>query len=174
EELKLTLSLTKPKFFVPIHGEYRHLVLHSALAQTMGVPKERSFILEDGEILELSAEGGRKVGRVPAGNVYVDGLSVGGVDSVVLRSRKMLSQDGIVVAIIALNEQTGRLVTRPDIVSRGFVDPDASQRMLDESRDAVAAIFEHDDFKMTEWSVINTRIRDVLSKFYYDQTHRRP
>ena len=174
EELKLLLNLVKPKFFMPIHGEYRHLSLHSKLAQSIGIPEENIFVLEDGDILELSPHSGKKTGKVTSGNVYVDGLSVGDIGSVVLRNRRMLSRDGIVVVIIAVNKQTGKLVGRPDIVSRGFVDTRESNDMLEESRDLVAQTLAHSGKQPAEWSLVNDKIRDILNRFYYEQTKRRP
>jgi len=174
EELKLLLNLVKPRFFMPVHGEYRHLSLHSKLAQSIGIPEENIFVLEDGDILELSPQSGKKTGRVTSGNVYVDGLSVGDIGNVVLRNRRMLSRDGIVVVIIAVNKQTGKLVGRPDIVSRGFVDTRESNDMLEESRDLVAQTLAHSGKQPTEWSLVNDKIRDVLNRFYYEQTKRRP
>ncbi len=174
EELKLLLNLVKPKFFVPIHGEYRHLSFHAKLAQSVGIPQENTFILEDGDILEISPQAGKVTGKVTSGNVYVDGLSVGDIGTVVLRNRRMLSRDGIVVVIIAINKQTGKLVGRPDIVSRGFVDTRESKDMIDESRDLVARALDHSGGRPTEWSFVNTKVRDILNKFYYEQTKRRP
>ena len=174
EELKLLLNLVKPRFFMPIHGEYRHLSLHSKLAQSIGIPEENIFVLEDGDILELSPHSGKKTGKVTSGNVYVDGLSVGDIGNVVLRNRRMLSRDGIVVVIIAVNKQTGKLVGRPDIVSRGFVDTRESNDMLEESRDLVAQTLAHSGKQPAEWSLVNDKIRDILNRFYYEQTKRRP
>jgi ribonuclease J len=174
EELKLLLNLVKPKFFMPIHGEYRHLSLHAKLAQSVGIPKENLFVLEDGDILELDPQSGKIMGKVPSGNVYVDGLSVGDIGSVVLRDRQMLSRDGMVVVIIAINKQTGKLVGRPDIVSRGFVDTKEARDMIEQSRDLVARALDHGRDRPAEWGYINAKIRDVLHKFYYDQTKRRP
>ena len=174
EELKLLLNLVKPKFFMPIHGEYRHLSLHAKLAESVGIPKDNIMVLEDGDILELSPEAGEITGKVTSGNVYVDGLSGGGIGTVVLRDRRMLSRDGIVVVIIAINRQTGKLIGRPDIVSRGFVDTRESKDMLDESRDLVARILDHSGNRPAEWSFINTKVKDILNKFYYQQTKRRP
>ncbi len=174
EELKLLLNLIKPKFFMPIHGEYRHLSLHAKLAESVGIPKDNIMVLEDGDILELSSEASKIIGKVTSGNVYVDGLSGGGIGTVVLRDRRMLSRDGIVVVIIAINRQTGKLIGRPDIVSRGFVDTRESKDMLDESRDLVARILDHSGNRPAEWSFINTKVKDILKKFYYDQTKRRP
>jgi ribonuclease J len=174
EELKLLLSLVKPKFFMPIHGEYRHLSLHAKLAQSVGIPEENIFVLEDGDILEISPSAARITGKIASGNVYVDGLSVGDIGSVVLRDRRMLSRDGMVVVIIAINRQTGKLVGRPDIVSRGFVDTRESKDMLNESRDLVARILNHGNDRPADWGFINTKVRDTLHKFYYEQTKRRP
>ncbi len=174
EELKLLLNLVKPKFFVPVHGEYRHLSLHTKLAHSVGVPKDNTFVLEDGDVLELTPQVGKITGKITSGNVYVDGLSVGDIGSVIIRNRRMLSRDGMVVVIIAVNRQTGKLVGRPDIVSRGFVDTRESKDMLDESRDLVARILDHSGARPAEWSFINTKVRDTLNKFYYEQTKRRP
>ncbi|MFQ5997184.1 MAG: ribonuclease J, partial [Dehalococcoidales bacterium] len=174
EELKLLLNLVKPKFFMPIHGEYRHLSLHAKLAQSVGMPKDNTFVLEDGDILELSAQSAKITGKIGSGNVYVDGLSVGDIGGVVLRNRRMLSKDGMVVAIIAINRQTGRLVGRPDIVTRGFVDTRKFKDMLDESRDLLMRTLDHTGVRTAEWSFINAKVRDTLDKFYYEQTKRRP
>jgi ribonuclease J len=174
EELKLLLSLTKPRFFVPIHGEYRHLNIHGQLAQSVGVPEKNIFLLEDGDILELNPNSGKVKGRVASGNVYVDGLSVGDVGGIVLRNRRMLSRDGMVVVIIAVNQQTGKLVGRPDIVSRGFVDTNESRDMLEESRDLVAKVMDHGGKHTSEWGFADSRVRDALNKFYYERTRRRP
>jgi ribonuclease J len=174
EELKLILSLVKPKFFAPIHGEYRHLSLHARLAESVGVPAENIFVLEDGDVLELNANSARINGKVTSGHVYVDGLSVGDIGGVVLRTRKMLSRDGIVVVIIAVNRQTGKLVGRPDIVTRGFIDTREFGDMMEESRELLARTLDHSGGRITEWSFINTKVRDTLEKFYYDRTKRRP
>ena len=174
EELKLLLNLVRPRFFIPVHGEYRHLSLHAQLAESVGIPQSNIFVLEDGDVLELGPNGGKVTGKVSSGNVYVDGLSVGDIGSVVLRNRRMLSRDGIVVVIIAINRQTGKLVGRPDIVSRGFVDTRESKDMMEESRDLVAKAFDHSGARPADWDFINTKVRDILNRFYYDQTKRRP
>jgi ribonuclease J len=174
EELKLLLNLVKPKFFMPIHGEYRHLTLHAQLARSVGIAKENIFVLEDGDIIEFSPQTARITGKISAGNVYVDGLSVGDVGTVVLRDRKMLSRDGIVMVIIAISRQTGRLIGRPDIVSRGFVDTREAREMIEKSRDVVAQALDHGGDRPADWGFISTKVRDVLNKFYYEQTKRRP
>ena len=174
EELKLLLNLVKPRFFMPIHGEYRHLSLHANLAQSLGIPKGNIFLLEDGDVLELSPQAGRKAGKVSSGNVYVDGLSVGDIGGVVLRDRRMLSRDGVVIVIITVNQQTGKLMGRPDIVSRGFVEPGETKDMIEESRDLVARALDHSGVRPADWGFIYRKVRDILNKFYYDQTKRRP
>jgi ribonuclease J len=174
EELKLILSLVKPKFFAPIHGEYRHLSLHAQLAESIGMPKERIFVMEDGDVLELNSNSARITGKVNSGHVYVDGLSVGDIGGVVLRTRRMLSRDGIVVVIIAVNQQTGTLVGRPDILNRGFMDDKDFSTLMEESRQVLEKALDHSHGRLTEWSFINSKVRDTLDKFYYDRTKRRP
>jgi len=174
EELKLLLNLVKPRFFMPIHGEFRHLSFHAKLAQSVGIPEKNVFLMEDGDILELGQWSGKIDGKVSSGNVYVDGLSVGDVGTVVLRDRRMLSRDGIVMVIITVNRQSGKLVGRPDIVSRGFVDTREAKDMIEESRDIVARALDHSGARPAEWGFIYAKVRDILHKFYYDQTKRRP
>jgi len=174
EELKLLLNLVKPRFFVPIHGEYRHLSLHAKLAQSVGISEDNIFVLEDGNVLEISPHSGKVTGKVSSGNVYVDGLSVGDIGSVVLRDRRMLSRDGIVMVIIAVNRQTGKLVGRPDIISRGFVDNRESRDMIEKSRDLVARALDRGRDRPADWGFITIKARDILYKFYYEQTKRRP
>jgi ribonuclease J len=174
EELKLLLNLVRPRFFIPVHGEYRHLSLHANLAESVGIPKSNIFVLEDGDVLELGPNGGKVTGKVSSGNVYVDGLSVGDIGSVVLRDRRMLSRDGVVMVVITVNRQTGKLVGRPDIISRGFVEPGETKDMIDKSRDLVAKTLDHSGVRPAEWGYINAKVRDILNKYYYDQTKRRP
>jgi len=174
EELKLLLTLVKPRFFVPIHGEYRHLSLHASLGESIGIPRSNIFVLEDGDVLELNAQNAKVSGKVGSGNVYVDGLSVGDAGGVVLRTRRMLSRDGIVVVIIAVNRQSGKLVGRPDIVTRGFVDTRESRDMMNESRELLAKTLDHGSGRVAEWGFINTKVKDTLEKFYYKKTKRRP
>jgi ribonuclease J len=174
EELKLLLSLVKPKFFVPIHGEYRHLSLHARLAKNLGMPESNIFILENGNILELDREKGKVTGRLPTGNVYVDGLVMGDLASVILRDRKLLSRDGIVVVIIAIDKEAGKIVGRPDIVSRGFVDMKEGEAILERGRDLVKATLDRGGGRPLEWSFINAKVKDTLREFFYEQTRRRP
>jgi ribonuclease J len=174
EELKLLLSMVRPKFFVPIHGEYRHLILHARLAKSLGIPEDNIFVLENGNILELDREKGRIAGKLPTGNVYVDGLVMGDLANVILRDRKLLSRDGIVVVIVAIDKEKGRIVGRPDIVSRGFVDMKEGETILEQGRDLVKTALDHSGGLPLEWSYINTKVKDTLSKFFYEQTRRRP
>ncbi len=173
EELKLILSLVKPRFFVPIHGEYRHLTLHARLAQSMGMTPDQTWVLEDGDILEIRGMEARLAGKAPAANVYVDGLGVGDVSQVVLRDRRHLATDGMVVIIFTVERQTGRLVGRPDIVSRGFVDIEESADLLERTRDMAAAALEGADH-ILEWGVANQQVREVVARFLYERTRRRP
>jgi len=174
EELKLLLNLVKPKFFMPIHGEYRHLTLHAKLAEAVGIPKENIFVMEDGNILELTPGSGKIAGKVTSGSVYVDGLGSGGIGNIVLRDRKMLSRDGIVIVIIAVNQQTGKLIGRPDIITRGFVDTREDSAMIEKSRDLITKALDHGRDRPSDWGFISTKVKDLLNKFYYDQIKRRP
>ena len=174
EELKLLMNVVKPKYFMPIHGEYRHLCIHRKLAESVGIPRENIFVMEDGDILEIDQNGAKIDGRITAGHVYVDGLSVGDIGTVVLRDRQMLARDGMVVVIIAVNRQTGKLIGRPDIVSRGFVDTKEYTDMLDRSCDLVAEFLDRGGERPADWGFIYNKVRDVLSKFYYEQTKRHP
>lgn len=175
EELKLMFNLTKPKFFVPVHGEQRMLIKHARLAQEMGLPPNNVFVCENGQIIEFSRRAGRLAGRVASGRVLIDGLGVGDVGNIVLRDRKQLSQDGILIVVISINRETGTLIAGPDIVSRGFVYVRESEKLMDEIKDKVSGILEKcTDRGITEWSGIKSQIRDTLGKFLYDKTRRRP
>ena len=171
EELKMLINLVKPKFFAPIHGEYRHLVMHAGLARSMGMPESNIFIMDNGSILEIDAEKARIAGKIPYGNVYVDGLVLGRHAQVILRDRKLLSRDGIVVVILALDKKEGRLVGKPDIVSRGFVDAEHDGSVIDRGKELVASAFGKGHH---EHSAIHTQVKEMLSRFFYEQTKRRP
>lgn len=173
EELKIILSLVQPRYFVPVHGEYRHLVLHTRLAQSMGIPEENTFLLVDGDVLELDQQGARVSGRVPAEYVYVDGLGVGDVDHVVLRDRQHLATDGMVVIILAINKRNGRVVGQPEVISRGFVDIEESEDLLRRTQRMVVATLEGADHT-AEWGVVNTKVKDAIARFLYEETRRRP
>ena len=137
EELKTMLQLTRPRYFVPIHGEYRHLIRHRRLAQDVGVPEENCFILEDGDVLELTAHGAHKIEPVQVGKVFVDGKGVGDVGDVVIRDRRHLSEDGMVLAVMAIHQQSGELVAGPDVISRGFMGDQFSEEVLEQARKVV-------------------------------------
>ncbi|WP_366921741.1 ribonuclease J [Metallumcola ferriviriculae] len=176
EELKLMLNLVKPKFFVPVHGEYRMLVKHSNLAQDLGIPSENIFVGENGLILEFSKKRGRIAGRVASGRVLVDGLGVGDVGNIVLRDRKQLSQDGILIVVLTLDKNKGAVVAGPDIVSRGFVYVRESEELLEEAKERVSQALEKCCSKnnAADWSAIKYSVRDTLGKFLFEKTHRRP
>ncbi|MBI2854765.1 MAG: ribonuclease J [Chloroflexi bacterium] len=176
EELKLLMNLVRPQFFVPVHGEYRHLSMHADLARSMGIPDDHIFIIEDGDVLELGPDSGKVVGKATAAPVYVNGVGVRGVRDVVLRDRKQLSQDGIVVVMLAMDKQHGALVGRPDIASRGFVDEQEheNREMLDQARDVVAKALSPDSPGKAEWAYVNARVKEVLARFFYERTRLRP
>jgi ribonuclease J len=173
EELKLLLNLVKPRYFMPVHGEYRHLTLHARLAESVGIPRINSFVMEDGDILELTNQSAKIIGKVNAGNIYVDGLSVGDVGNVVLHDRRMLSRDGIAVVVIAINKDTGLLVGQPDIVSRGFVETSEAKSLLEASRAFLVQILNHEN-KLTDWFAVSNKVKESLSNFFYEKTRRRP
>jgi ribonuclease J len=176
EEQKLMLNLVRPKFFMPIHGEYRQLVLHKKLAESIGVPEEHIAVAEDGDIIRVRQDSIRLDGHVGAGNVFVDGLGVGDVGQIVLRDRQVLAQDGILVAVITVDKETGQPLAGPDIVSRGFVYIRDSEELLDEARQHVLESLAHlnGHGHTADWSFIKDKIRHTLSEFLYEKTHRRP
>jgi ribonuclease J len=180
EELKLLLSLVRPKFFVPVHGEYRHLCLHADLAQSMGIPKDNTFILENGDVLELGRDSGKVVDKTHVGVIYVSGLITGELDNAVLRDRKLLSRDGVVVVTIAIDTQNGKLAEKPRITTRGLVDAGEEQRLIEESRGVVVAALENGKRELISRrrlhkpSVVDAKVKDSLSRFFYKRIHRRP
>ena len=175
EELKLMHNLVRPKFFMPVHGEYHHLVKHAKLARDLGMPKENIFIGENGQILEITKEKGALTGKVTAGRVLVDGLGVGDVGNIVLRDRRQLSQDGILIIVLTMNKQTGEVLSGPDIVSRGFVYVRESEALMDEARERVEQALERcQDSNITEWAAIKSNVRDALGRYLFEKTRRRP
>ena len=175
EELKMMQALTKPKYFIPVHGEQKHLRKHAGLAMAMGMPRENIFIGDIGNVLELSEEHMKQLPDVPAGDVLVDGLGVGDVGSIVLRDRKHLSEDGLIVAVCAIDAQSGKVVSGPDIVSRGFVYVRESEALMDEARDLVYNTLEECAREhVRDWSGMKQRIKDELSRFLYQKTRRSP
>lgn len=175
EELKMMLNLVKPKFFIPVHGEYRHLVQHARLAQEIGVPSENVFIAENGDVLEFTTNSGRRAGKVTAGRIFVDGLGVGDVGSVVLRDRKQLSQDGILIAVITIDHENGKVLAGPDIISRGFVYVRESEALMEEARAKVKVALDKCFTQgNSDWSFMKSQIREILGKYLYEKTKRRP
>ncbi|MBQ2546284.1 MAG: ribonuclease J, partial [Clostridia bacterium] len=175
EELKLIHALTKPKFFMPIHGEYHHLMQHKELAEYMGEDPRNIFIMEIGQVLELDANSAKKNGTVPSGRMLVDGYGVGDVGSIVLRDRKHLAEDGliVVVATVDLDEQT--IVSGPDLISRGFVYVRESEELMDDVRELVRGVLcDTLDSGITEWTQMKTNVKDALSKYLYQKTKRKP
>ena len=175
EELKLMHNLVRPKFFIPVHGEYHHLVKHAQLARELGMPKENVFVGENGMIFEFTKDKGTVAGKVQAGMVMVDGLGVGDVGNIVLRDRRQLSQDGILIVVVTMNRQTNRVVAGPDIVSRGFVYVRESEALMDEARARVQQALDRcEDENVKEWAAIKANVRDALGRYLFDKTRRRP
>lgn len=176
EELKLLLNLIKPRYFMPVHGEFRHLIYHAKLAEKVGIPEENIFILENGDILEIDEEGrARKNGRVTAGRIFIDGKLMGDVESMVLRDRMRLAHDGIVMILLAVEKATGRIITGPEIISRGFIFEETSYDVINDVRDVVAGTIqsmEHD--LLSDTALLQTRIRDTIKKYIRDKMGRRP
>ena len=175
EELKLMHNLVRPKFFIPVHGEYHHLVQHARLARELGMPKENIFISENGQILEFTRDKGQVAGKVTAGMVMVDGLGVGDVGNIVLRDRRQLSQDGILIVVVTMNKQTHRVVAGPDLVSRGCVYVRESEALMDEATARVQQALDRcEDEKVKEWAAIKSNVRDALGRYLFEKTRRRP
>ncbi|HKS70068.1 MAG TPA: ribonuclease J [Ktedonobacterales bacterium] len=177
EELKLMLALLRPKYVVPVHGEFRMLAQHKELAISMGVPPENVVVAQDGDIIEASDEGGIAiVGHVPNGNVFVDGLGVGDVGQVVLRDRQVLSADGVLVVVLTIDAETGEPMGAPDIISRGFVYERESEALMDAAKHRVEYVFHEaaKHHRATDWGFLKNKIRDTLGQFFYDRLKRRP
>ena len=175
EEIKLIHNLVKPKFFMPVHGEHRHLRQHADLAVKMGMRMENIFILETGKVLELTNDSAKINGSVPSGKVLVDGLGVGDVGNVVLRDRKHLSQDGLIVVVITIEGDTGNVVAGPDIISRGFVYVRESEDLMDQLKDiAKQAVYKYDGKSHGDWSIRKSAIREALKDCIYEKTKRKP
>ncbi len=175
EEIKLMHALVKPKYLIPIHGEYRHLKRHKELAIEMGMPKENIFLMGIGEILELTSQGARLNGYVQAGQILVDGLGVGDVGNIVLRDRKHLSQDGLIIVVVSLEHSSGTIIAGPDIISRGFVYVRESEDMMDEARRAIsAALAKCQEKRFMEWSYLKTTIKDTVKEYVWQKTKRSP
>lgn len=175
EELKIIHGLTKPKYFIPVHGEQKHLKKHANLAKSMGMPPENVFIGDVGNAIELHEDHLKKLSPVPAGKIFVDGLGVGDVGSIVLRDRKHLGQDGLIVIVAAIDEIDGHVISGPDIVSRGFVYVRESEGLLDEVKKLATGVLDDCAYdNIHEWGVIKNKIKDEVSKMIYERTRRNP
>ena len=175
EELRLIYALTKPKYAIPVHGEYRHLMRHRELAIEMGIPKENAFVLAEGDILELNKRQGKITGKVQAGGILVDGLGVGDVGNIVLNDRKMLSQNGLIIATVTLQKHGNVILAGPDIVSRGFVYVRESESLMEGAREVARdAVEECLERNITDWARIKTKIKDELSNYIWKKTKRNP
>ena len=174
EELKLMLALTKPKYFMPVHGEYRHLSAHANIAKTMGVDAKSIFIGDNGKPLEITAKGAKFMASVPAGQVFVDGLGVGDVGSVVLRDRKKLAQDGLIMAVITLSSTTGQLIAGPDIITRGFIYVKEAEELMEDLKRTTTEVVLKFNKGRHDWATIKSAIKSALSDYLYKKTKRSP
>ena len=175
EELKIIQSLVKPKYFLPVHGEQLHLRNHASLANQMGVPLANIFIGNNGDAVELNRDYMKQLPTVPAGRILVDGLGVGDVGSIVLRDRKHLAEDGLIVVVCTISQGDGHIVAGPDVVSRGFVYVRESESLMVDARNRVSAVLEYcADSDIRDWGTLKTQIKDELSKLLYDKTRRNP
>lgn len=175
EELKLMHNLTRPKFFMPIHGEYRHLMQHKELAEFMGMDAQNIFVMNIGEVIELDEDTCKRAGTVPSGRVLIDGYGVGDVGNIVLRDRKLLSQDGLIVVVATVDVEAGDIISGPDIISRGFVYVRESEELMEEVRNIATTVLETAlECGVTEWTQMKNRIKDSLTKFLFSKTKRKP
>ena len=175
EELKLMHSLIKPKYFMPVHGEYRHLKQHSELAEKLGMSHENIIVADNGDVIELARDGIRKGGTVISGQVFVDGLGVGDVGNIVLRDRKHLSEDGILTVVVTIEKESGTVIAGPDIISRGFVYVRESEDLMGEAREVVKEVLRGcEENHITEWSSIKSSIKEALRQYLYEKTKRKP
>ncbi len=175
EEQKLIMALTKPKYFIPVHGEYRQLMAHKDTAMEMGIPRDNIMITGNGRVLELNDDEIKFTSTVPSGRVMVDGLGVGDVGSVVLRDRQHLSQDGLIVIVMSMDNQTGEIVSGPDVISRGFVYVRESENLMEQVKFFIRErIHELEERHITDWSTIKSTLKDEVRDFIFDKTKRNP
>ncbi|MBF8984784.1 ribonuclease J [Lutibacter sp. B2] len=175
EELKIMHSLIKPKYFIPVHGEYRHLRQHAKLAESLGMPTENIFTIETGQVVEISQDYAKVNGSVTSGNILVDGLGVGDVGNIVLRDRKHLSEDGLMVVVVSIAKENGHVVSGPDIISRGFVYVRESEVLMHEARTVVKNALQICESEgIREWALLKSSIKDSLRGFLYEKTKRSP
>jgi ribonuclease J len=175
EDLKLMLNLTRPKFVVPYHGEARHMIRYARLAESVGVPRENIFLLKLGDVLNVTPDQSAVTNSVPFGDVMIDGLGVGDVGAAVLRDRRHLAEEGMLIVVLSINRQNGEVLSGPDIISRGFVYEPLSEEFLERAKEKVSAVLTHlSKAQVTEWGSINVTVRESLSKFIYTELRRRP
>lgn len=175
EELKLMLTLLRPKFFLPVHGEYRHLMQHTRLAQELGIPEDHTVIGKNGDVIELTSKSIAINGTVTSGNILVDGLGVGDVGNIVLRDRKLLSENGLIIVVLATERGTGKILSGPEIVSRGFIYVRENIDLIEESKSVIKkALSKCEDANVREWNNIKMMIKDALSSFIYEKIKRNP
>jgi ribonuclease J len=175
EEIKLIYSLVRPKYAIPVHGEYKHLKAQSRIAQELGIPKENIFLLSSGDVLEIDEESAEVTDKVQVGNIFIDGLGVGDVGNIVLRDRQHLAEDGIIIVVLTLESGSGRVLAGPDIVSRGFVYVRGSESLMDEAKAVLDHTVERCEQKnITDWGRIKSDIKDSLGEFVWKKTKRRP
>lgn len=175
EEIKLIYSLVRPKYAIPVHGEFRHLKAHAEVAKSIGIPKENIFIMQSGDVLELCEESAGVIGKVPTGSILVDGLGVGDVGNIVLRDRQHLAEDGILIVVLTLEKHSNQVLAGPDIVSRGFVYVRESESLMDEARQVVSDALESCLNKnISDWGKIKNTVKDSLSDYLWKKTKRNP
>lgn len=175
EELKIIMALTKPKFFIPVHGEYRHLKLHAELAGIMGIPGKRCIIADIGNVIEMTRDSAKITASVPSGRVLVDGLGVGDVGNIVLRDRKHLAKDGLIVVVMTLSGDSGLLVAGPDIISRGFVYVRESEDLIEEMKTVVLETLDRFEIRnIRDWNSLKTAVKNKLGQYIYEKTKRSP
>ena len=175
EEQKLILTLTKPKYFIPVHGDYRHLVAHSETAKSVGIPKENIFMLHNGLVLEMNKESAEYADTVPSGRILVDGLGIGDVGNVVLRDRQHLSQDGLIVVVLTLDGASGEVVAGPDVITRGFIYVKDSENVMEDIKNEVRQEVRECEYRgITDWTTIKNIVRDNLRDYIFEKTKRNP
>ena len=175
EEQKLIMALAKPKYFIPVHGEYRQLIAHSETAQSMGITKDNIIMMANGRVLEINEDKAEFVSTVPCGRVLVDGLGVGDVGNIVLRDRQHLSQDGLIVIVLTMDSSTGEVVAGPDVISRGFVYVRESENLMDDVKSVVRhEIRKCEERGIRDWSTIKSSTRENLRDYIYMKTKRNP
>jgi len=175
EEQKLMLSLVRPKYFIPVHGEYRQLIAHAETAKKVGIPRENIFITENGKILELGEQEAKFTGAVTTGKVLVDGLGVGDVGNIVLKDRQKLSQDGLIIIVITMDKATGTVIAGPDVITRGFVYVRESENLMEEIKSLLRKKMDKcEENNITDWATIKSIIKDELHDYIYKKTKRDP